>query len=182
MTKDESSSNLLLSAAWPKVTQKLEDEELLHTFADLQSVTSGVREVRSSRGVSPAQSVVVTVRPPLQRAEEIREQAHVIQHMANVSELIIDPEAHQPRGSASLVVDQLQIFVHDIVDPEEERARLQKELKRVEKEISICEKKLSNPKFAQNAPEHVVAEQKNRQERYQAQKNAILRSLDELKN
>ena len=180
LANEKEPHSLLMTSAWPRPAEKLEDPDLLETFADLQSVTSGVREVRSSRGVSPAKSVKVTVRPPADRAEEIRAQAHVIEHMANVSELNIDPEAHQPMGSASLVADQLQIFVHDVVDPAEERTRLQKELKRVDKEISICDKKLGNPKFVDKAPVHVVEEQKTRKKRYEAEKEAIVRSLQEL--
>ncbi len=180
LTPDDPGSDLLLTAAWPEPAPDLDDEPLLDTFADLQAVTSGVREVRSSRGIPPNRSVKVTVRPPEARADDIRTQAHVVQHMANASELQVDTQARQPARSASLMIGDLQIFVHDMVDPAEEKARLTKELAKVDKEIAICNKKLSNPGFVEKAPAHVVAEQRDRLARYTAQKQAIERSLADL--
>ena len=46
----------------------------------------------------------------------------------------------------------------DIIDVSEEKARLEKSLQKLAKEIGGLEGRLKNPKFAESAPEEVVAE------------------------
>lgn len=177
---EESHSPLLVSAPWPKPAPELDDTQLMATFSDLQAATSGVREARAAQGLSPKQKVTVTLRPPAQRADSLKRQAHVMETLANVESLLVDPEAKRPSGAVSLMVGDLQIFVHDLVDDDAERSRLQKELKKIVKEIQICEKKLGNEKFVSRAPAAVVEEQRERKVKYQAQKMAVERSLAEL--
>ena len=57
---------------------------------------------------------------------------------------------------------ELEIYVDlaGLVDEGEQKAKLEKDLKKIEKEIGIFEKKLSNKKFVDNAPAEVV--EKNR--------------------
>jgi valyl-tRNA synthetase len=173
-------SEILMTAPWPEAHELLDDDALVRTFSDLQAATTGVRDARSSQGVSPNQTVTVTLRPEQSRAEELEKQAHVIQRLANVDEIRVDPSATRPKGAASLVVGDLQIFVHDLVDDDAERERLQKERKRVKKEIAICDKKLGNEKFVSRAPAEVVEKQRERKAKYVAQAEAIERALDEL--
>jgi valyl-tRNA synthetase len=44
-----------------------------------------------------------------------------------------------------------------MLDFDEERKRLRKEINKIQKDIQVTEKKLSNDKFLQNAPEEIVA-------------------------
>ena len=46
----------------------------------------------------------------------------------------------------------------DIIDVGAEKARLEKSIGKLEKEIGGLKGRLNNPKFAENAPEDVVAE------------------------
>ncbi len=174
------SSEMLIKAPWPQAQEKLDDPRLVDVFATLQTVTSGIRDVRSSKGISPGKTLDVTLKPPEKDAAAIAERSHVVKHMANVDQLQVDAQAKQPAGSASIVIGDLQIFVHDVVDAEEEKARLEKELEKVEKEIQICMKKLGNPNFVDKAPVEVVQVQKDRLASYEKQKSVIENSLSEL--
>jgi len=53
-------------------------------------------------------------------------------------------------------------------------------LRRVEDEIAFSEKKLSNPRLIQNAPPHIVDQQKAKLQEYLANKEAILANLKAL--
>ena len=170
----------LISASWPTPIEKYDDPQLLETFAKQQELVSGIRETRSSQQISPKKSLKVTLRPPADFEINLDKTTHIIKHMANVSELIIDPEAKRLQGSIAFMIDKLQILVHDVIDEDKERARLQKLLKHVKKEITMCEKKLNNKGFISRAPEAVVKQQKDRLSKYTTQKEATLRSLNEL--
>ncbi|HOX45091.1 MAG TPA: valine--tRNA ligase [Myxococcota bacterium] len=177
LTPEEAPAELLLTSPWPRPVSALDDEALLATFADLQAATTGVRDVRSAQGLSPAQALEVTLRPRPERVADLRAQAHVVERMANVSRLHVDPEARRPSGAASLVVGELQIFVHGVVDDAAERKRLQGELAKVEREIGIADKKLGNAGFVARAPAEVVADMRERKAGYERQREALLRSL-----
>jgi valyl-tRNA synthetase len=174
-------SEQLIGAAWPQPLPELEDAELRARFADLQALTRAVREVRQTRGLPPRQPLKVTLRPPADRAEALRDQARaVVARLAAIEELVVDPEAARKPGSASKVMGDLTIFVHDVIDDDAERERLQQALQKAEKEIGTCEKKLGNPKFVERAPAEVVQEQRERLAEYQAARAAILESLGQL--
>ncbi len=182
LVAEEAAADLLLVSGWPKAIKELDDQELLKTFADLQAATSGVREVRTTQGVSPRQTVTVTVKPPADRAGDLEAQAHVIRHLANVSELFIDPGANRPAGAASKVVGDLHIFVHHLVDDQVERTRLQKEQARLQKEIKASQAKLANPNFVSRAPAQVVTQQRQKLIKLEHQHQALQQALDELES
>jgi valyl-tRNA synthetase len=174
-------SEQLINATWPRPLPELEDPGLRERFADLQALTRAVREVRQTRGLPPRQPLRVTLRPPADRAAALRDQAGaVVTRLAAIEELVVDPGAARQPGSASKVMGDLTIFVHDVIDDAAERERLQQALARAEKEIGTCEKKLGNPKFVERAPAEVVQEQRDRLAEYQAERAAILEGLGQL--
>ncbi|MBN1272387.1 MAG: valine--tRNA ligase [Candidatus Aminicenantes bacterium] len=180
LTKEEKISPMLITASWPQPVASLDDPFLMRTFADLQAATCGVRELRASHGISPHEKIIVTLKPSHERCEDLKSRAHVIERLARIDKLHIDPSACRPRGSASKVVGDLSIYVHDIVDDVKEKERLQREIQNLEKEIDACSKKLSNEHFINRAPAEVVQKQKNRLSVFKKQKEAVVKALEEL--
>lgn len=178
---DSDAAPNLISAAWPRPMPALEDAQLRAGFADLQSLTRAVREVRAAQGLSPRQLLKVTLKPPPRRAEVLRQQAGtVVTRLAAIDQLVVDPGAARQPGSASKVMGDLTIFVHDVINDQAERDRLGKALAGADREIATCQKKLENPKFVERAPAEVVQEQRERLAEYQAGRAAILDSLRQL--
>jgi valyl-tRNA synthetase len=171
---------LLISAAWPEPNPKLENPGLRALFADLQSMTRAVREVRSAQGLPPRQPLTVTLKPPAERAEALSRQTHIMVRLAGVGNLFIDPQAKRKPGSASKVVGDLQIFVHDIINDQAEHQRLERALAKVEKEIASFEKRLSDSGFVQKAPDSIVQQYQERLAGCQSQREALLTRLKEL--
>ncbi|MAM62594.1 valine--tRNA ligase [Maritimibacter sp. UBA3975] len=68
--------------------------------------------------------------------------------------------ADLPKGCVTIPVEggTFALPLADIIDVDEEKARLEKTLGKLEKEIGGLKGRLNNPKFAQNAPDEVVAE------------------------
>jgi valyl-tRNA synthetase len=173
-------SRLLISASWPEPNQALVDEELRSLFADLQNMTRAVREVKAAQGLPPRRQLSVTLKPPANRVEALSRQAHVMVRLAGVAELSIDPKARRKPASAAKVVGDLEIFVHDVIDDEAERRRLQKALAKVERDLTSCEKRLADPSFVQKAPQEVVREYQERLAACEGERAALLASLREL--
>ena len=84
----------------------------------------------------------------------------------------------------------VQVFCNDgliylslkgIIDFEEEKKRLQKNLEKIDIEISKIRKKLGDISFMNNAPEEIVKEQKEREKEYQLTKDKIIRTITSFK-
>ncbi|NLX22239.1 MAG: valine--tRNA ligase [Phycisphaerae bacterium] len=161
---------------WPA----LDNPQVEAVFADLQTATRAVRDIRQTQNVPPRQAVDVTIRVPAGRVESLKREAHVIRHLANVGGLTIAEDAPKPAGAATLVIGDMQIFVAGVIDPAAERTRLQKELQNLEKQITGLASKLSNESFVGRAPADVVQRERDRLADLRARCNTVLRTIAEL--
>jgi valyl-tRNA synthetase len=170
----------LINAPWPAPLPELEDDTIHTDFSLLQEVIRAVREIRSRRNVPPKKKLTVTVNPADTIKTLITEHADIIKELGGIGELLITPGVKRIPGSAYKLVTDCQIFVHDVIDDEEEKKRLHNALAGVEKEILSCEKKLGNEKFVNRAPEDVVQKQRDKLEELKVNKQRIVESLKEL--
>ena len=69
-----------------------------------------------------------------------------------------------PQGSVQDVLDECSLVLPlaEVIDLDQEQARLKKEMDKLKGEITKLDKKLSNEQFLAKAPEEVVAEQRER--------------------
>ncbi len=173
----------LCCAAYPPLEgwPALNDPAAEAVFADLQTATRAVRDIRQTRNVPPRQAVRVTVRVPRERVASLCQEAHVIRRLAGVGELAVDPDAPRPPNAATLVVGDMQIFVADVIDPQAERQRLTRELEGLEGQIAGLGRKLANESFVQRAPSDVVQQERNRLQELQARRQTVLQTIEELR-
>ena len=68
-----------------------------------------------------------------------------------------------------------------MVDLEEEEKRLQKEINKIDKELKKLDIKLSNNKFLEKAPSHIVAEKRNEYAQCGAIKKKFTQELESVK-
>jgi valyl-tRNA synthetase len=69
-----------------------------------------------------------------------------------------------------------------IIDFNIESERLNKNLIKINNEIQKISNKLDSPNFAENAPESIIAEQKERLEEYMSSKNKIEDAIKSFSN
>ncbi|MCL2330851.1 MAG: class I tRNA ligase family protein, partial [Phycisphaerae bacterium] len=148
-------------------------------FADLQTATRAVREIRQSRNVPPKQSVDVSIKVPADRVASLQQEAHVIQKLANVGTLTIGAEVAKPINAATLIIGDMQIFVANVIDAAAERVRLEKEQAAIDKQIAGIESKLANEKFVSSAPANVVASERERLAELQAKRQTVVQAMTE---
>ncbi|MCH8167510.1 MAG: valine--tRNA ligase, partial [Proteobacteria bacterium] len=79
-----------------------------------------------------------------------------------LSEITLADQA--PKGSVTLAMEDcaINLPLAGVIDVAAEQARLDKQMARLVKEITALQGKLANEKFLARAPEHVVAEQRER--------------------
>ncbi|PSQ67753.1 MAG: valine--tRNA ligase, partial [Bacteroidetes bacterium QH_1_61_8] len=78
--------------------------------------------------------------------------------LASVTDLTVQPGAEKPKASASVVVGRCEVFVPlaGMIDLDQERERLRKEIEEKEEFLESVEQKLNNHQFVNKAPDEVV--------------------------
>jgi valyl-tRNA synthetase len=109
----------------------------------------------------------------------------LIGRLARLSEMSAAAAGEAPKGSIQLVHEEATVAlpIGDVIDIEQEKARLKKEEAKHAGEIDKLRKKLSNQGFLAKAPQAVIDENRERfveHEARQAQIRAALKRLDEL--
>ncbi|MFB6097679.1 MAG: class I tRNA ligase family protein, partial [Salinibacter sp.] len=156
-------------ADWPDVDRSLMDDDAAETFGLIQEMISGVRGIKSDYGVGLGQEIAATVSVPEgaeNLAETVRQYADYFDKLASVTELTVQPGAEKPTASASVVVERCEVYVPlaGMIDLEQERERLRKEIEEKEGFLESVEQKLNNPQFVNKAPDEVVDRERQKKE------------------
>jgi valyl-tRNA synthetase len=151
----------------------------------LMGVVTGFRNIRSETGIHPSARIDgVIICPVKHKAEVLKNNSKAVRERARVGELHILQEGKQPQGAASYIFNEIEIFVSlaGLVDVDQELAKLEKEMDKVSLQLKKVEGKLGNSKFLDNAPEEVVAGEKEKQETMSAKLAKINESMERLKH
>ena len=118
-----------------------------------------IRSVRAQMHVPAGLKVPVVVRNMSEEAKAAYDgNEALIKKLARMDELHVVAEF--PKGTAALSVTgaEFGLPLADIIDVDEEKARLEKSLGKLAKEIGGMRGRLGNPKFVASAPDEVVEE------------------------
>ncbi|MDX2433949.1 MAG: valine--tRNA ligase [Desulfobacterales bacterium] len=151
----------------------------------LMGVVTGFRNIRSETGIHPSARIDGFIICPVKhKAEVLKNNSKAVRERARVGELHILQEGKQPQGAASYIFNEIEIFVSlaGLVDVDQELAKLEKEMDKVSLQLKKVEGKLGNSKFLDNAPEEVVAGEKEKQETMSAKLAKINESMGRLKH
>ncbi|MCZ6510428.1 MAG: class I tRNA ligase family protein, partial [Alphaproteobacteria bacterium] len=154
---------LLITSAWPAGDVAPVDGAAAAEMDWVVRLISEVRAVRSELNV-PAGARI----PAILRGAGVDSQARLETHreqilwLARLDDVTLDDDI--PDGSVQLVLGEatLALPLAGIVDLDQERGRLQKEIDKLASDITGIDKKLANKNFTSKAPEAVVAEQHDR--------------------
>jgi valyl-tRNA synthetase len=173
--KERSVEESLILAAWPESISF--DTTIIEEAAQVFEVVSQVRNLRASKGMSPKESLELTINakhPELYGRFEA-----VLYKLANLSNLAF---AEKVENAMSFVVKSDECFVPmgESIDIEEEKANIQKELDYTRGFLNSVMKKLNNERFVAGAPAQVVENEKKKQADAEAKIKALEESLSKL--
>ena len=85
---------------------------------------------------------------------QLTKNSSYIERFCNPSELTIQTDLQAPEKAMTAIVSGAELFLPlaDLINLDEERARLEKELEKFDKEVERVQKKLSNQGFVAKAP------------------------------
>jgi valyl-tRNA synthetase len=169
----------LIVAPWPEPrAQEGWEAEKLAQFGLVQELVRAIRNLRAEKQVKPGQRLPATFAAG-EHLPILEGQAATLAALAGLDpdRLVIQPGLDgKPDGHIALVVGPVEVYLPlaGLVDLDEERARLQKDLAEVNAQIERLHALLAGP-FAQKAPPAVV-------EKEQARLAAFKETAEKLRN
>ncbi len=152
------------------------DNAFLARFAQTQEVISAIRNIRTSKNLSPREELVLEVAPSY--ADDMDA---VLMKLANLTEIRRSEEKSE--GSISFVIgtDEFAVPMANLINAEEEIKKLEEDLEYQKKFLLGVEKKLSNENFVARAPEQVIALERKKKADAESRIQTIEQSLKQLK-
>ncbi len=154
---------MLIHADWPTYGSELVDDAADREMNWVVALIEQIRSVRTEMRVN-AGAKIPMVQLELDAAGKgaMERNLPMIMRLGRIEELSDASEA--PKGAVTMAVEggSFCLPLADVIDIEEEKARLQKGMDKLAKEIGGLKGKLANEKFVANAPEAVVAENRDR--------------------
>jgi valyl-tRNA synthetase len=173
-------ADALIIANWPHPS--LEDAAAAADFAALQELVRAIRAARNDNNVEPARRIHAVIaagdKTPFYEA-----QRPILAFLARLDEeaLVIAQTTVAPDNALTLALGDVACYLPlaGMVDPEQERERLRKELDNIEPEIARVGALLAGP-FAEKAPPPVVQKEREKLDRLGAERNELLARLQAL--
>ncbi|GAK03189.1 valyl-tRNA synthetase [Geomicrobium sp. JCM 19037] len=170
-------------AEWPKAEATWVDEEAFTDMELYQSIIRTVRNTRREMDVAPRKPIPLHMKPSSEAsAEQLQRGVHYLEHFCSPEELKIDRSLVAPEQSISHVLSGLELYIPlaGLINVSEELARLQGEKKKLDGEVKRLEGKLTNEKFVSNAPEQVVAAEREKKADYEMKREKVIERLKEI--
>ena len=125
----------------------------------MQDTTRAIRDVRSQHNVAPSRKLAASASASGPVAEALHANADLVCQLAGLDSLEVSEDRAKPNNAATAIVEDAQVYVHDVIDPQAERARLEKQKREIEQALKATEGKLANENFVTRAkPEIVIHE------------------------
>ena len=147
-------------------------------------VITGIRNIRGEMNIQPSLSLAVSVQSDDESFRNtISSQQGLIQHLAKLKSLTVEPAGTRPSSAATAVAGSatIYVFLEGILDVEKESVRLTKEIGKVTAEITGVSKKLANQDFLDKAPEAIIDKVREKHGSLQEKIEKLQNNLERLK-
>jgi valyl-tRNA synthetase len=175
LIKERSVEESLILASWPE--EKKFDTKIIEEASQVFEVVSQVRNFRASKGMSPKDSLDLTINAKNEALYTRFES--VLTKLANLSSFSFGTAVE---NAMSFVVKADECFIPagDLVNLEEEKENLRKELEYTRGFLNSVMKKLSNERFVAGAPPQVIEMERKKQTDAEAKMKTLEDSLAKL--
>ena len=170
-------STTLAKACWPGGLAGLIDEEAEGQMEVVQQVIRAIREVRTRYQVGPRKALEGSAKASADRCRLLEAQGHLIGHLASLERFEVSEDAAKPEDAAVAIVEDIEIYIHGVIDVAQERARLADQKEQLAGALGRCEGKLANENFVSRAKAEVVARERERLVQLQEQIRTVEANL-----
>ena len=176
-------SGSILLEPYPLLNKEMTDLQAEEEMKIVIDVVAAVRSLRGEMNIAPAKKIKLILKTGNKKIKKIiREQSRWITQLAGLQNFEFQEKGDKPEKAAATVVNDVELFVlmDDLINLEDEKTRLQKEIKKIREELDFIEKKLSNHNFINKAPAEVVNKNKNRQKDLKEKISKVLSFISDI--
>lgn len=174
----------LVVAEYPVEHTEFDNQVAEKDMDNLIELIKAVRNSRSEVNAPMSSAIDILIKTKDDDTRKVFENnVDYINRFCHPKRLEIAADIEAPKLAMTSVITGAEVYLPlaDLIDLNEEILRLQKEAKKLESEVTRGEKKLGNEKFVANAPEAVVAKEKEKLANYKQQLAATESRIEELK-
>jgi len=166
-------ADMLIGAPWPDLPPDLHDPQAAAEMDWVVAAITAIRRIRADMNVPPKALISIFVKD-VDRVAGSRLKTHEehFLRLAAAQKLEIEDTIDNQLFGAIVKSGDVQVTIEgatfllrlgDIADPDQERARLAKEIARLETELSKLRNRLGNPGFLSKAKPEIIDEQRERE-------------------
>ena len=174
----------IVTAEWPSYNKNHNYLTDVKQIEQIKETIRAIRNLRSNKNVPPSRKAKVFV---VAADETIRGMysagAGHIMALASASEVAVQADKEGIEENAvALAVAGAEIFMPfaDLVDIEKEKERLTKEAEKLTKEVERVASKLNNPGFVAKAPQKLIEEEREKENKYREMLETVRQTLERL--
>ncbi|MDD3535407.1 MAG: valine--tRNA ligase [Candidatus Cloacimonetes bacterium] len=173
----------LIVAEFPEAKDADMQPAIRDEMALMQESISAIRNLRKQVNLPPA-TLVKIVAKTADDAQNALFEAYqgYFNRLARVETIESGKDVEKPKPAISAVVRNIELFLplSGLLDIEQERERLQKQIDKLEKDLTGIKKKLDNQNFIQNAKPEVVAKERGKYSEVKTKLELIQEQLQDL--
>ena len=158
----------VMLAVWPhEEGKRFHDVEAQEAIGLLQDAVGGIRDLRVRFQIAPTDKLKAVIVCKEQGTLDILKQfEREVKVLGRLAELQCVREFQKQGAMAANSFAAFDVFVslEGIVDPDEEKKRLQKKIQETVQWIENIRKKVENPSFAEKAPKEILEKEKEKLE------------------
>ncbi len=171
----------LVTHGWPDYPDLTAFEPAAREIGWVIDLVSEIRSVRTEMNVPAGAKIpLALIATPDEKRRYVEDNWNLIAPVARLTAVSTAAEAQA--GSVQIVLEDATVALPlaDVIDIDQERDRLAKEIDKVTQDIARIDGKLSNENFVSKAPEHVVETQRERREEAAQAKAKLIDALARL--
>jgi valyl-tRNA synthetase len=169
---------LLITAPWPSPETRRIDTRVEAEFGAVQQAITAIRNIRAEYRVSPKTRLAAAIRASGPAARGVFDsERETIVRLAQLESVTSDGAALQ--GAHAVLSDGSEVVVAltGAIDLGQECRRLSDELTRLDKQLHGLAAKLANEQFTSRAPADVVAKERQKEQAWRTQRDALAGKL-----
>ena len=184
LTGQRQDGDSIMLQPYPMANEALINESAEADIEWVKGVIVGIRNIRGEMNIPPGKAFAALLRNTSEAdRRRLAENQATLLKLAKLTELRAVEDGETVPASATQLHQDMEILVPlaDLIDKDEEIARLNKEIAKLEKTMQGISSKLGNEKFVAKAPAELVEKERERKESTERAMAALQDKLAEIK-
>ena len=178
-------ADTIMLQAFPQFDESQVDESAMADLEWVKQFIVAIRNIRGEMDISPNKPLDVLLKNASDEDKRrLEENAKFLASLAKLESTTVLAETDEAPASATALVGGLEVLIPmaGLIDVEAELARISKQLEKAQKGLEQVERKLANEKFVNNAPEAVLAKEKEKLAEYSEAKAKLLEQKEKIES